>query len=119
MKHNCLKIQEIRELVRRKPQDGLSYSKISHQLKLSKSIVHDMIQNNYEKLKKQIGPEKKIYGFEQVMFRRSIAALKQKKVKTTASKIKKGAILEVSIRTVHQALYENRYQKKNGQKLYS
>ena len=47
--------KEIRELVRRKHREGLSYSKISHQLKLSKSTVHDMIKNDYKKTKKANG----------------------------------------------------------------
>ena len=63
------------ELVRRKHQEGLSYSKISHQLKLSKSTVHDMMKNEYEKPKKAKGTKGKTSGFEPLKFRGSNAAL--------------------------------------------
>ena len=49
--------KEIRELVRRKQQAGLS----SIHLKLSKSTVHDMIKNDYEKPKKAEGLKKNIW----------------------------------------------------------
>ncbi len=97
-------------------QDGLSYATISHQLKLSKSTVQDMIKNDYEKPKKKRGPKKNLSGCKQLRFKPSIAALKEKNVKITASKLKKEANLEVSIRTVHRSLHENRYQLKNGKK---
>ena len=83
-------------------------------MKLSKSTVQGMIKNDYKKPKKQRRPNKNKSGFELLKFGRSIAALKHKKVKITASKIKKQAIMEVSIPTVHRALHENRYQYKNG-----
>ena len=74
-----------------------------------------MIQNDYEKPKKKRGA-KKISGFEQLKFKRSVTALKEKKVEITASKIEKEANLEARIRTVHRALLENRYPFKNGKK---
>ena len=36
--------KKVRELVRLEHKEGRSYSKISHQLKLTKSIVHDVIE---------------------------------------------------------------------------
>ena len=82
--------KEIRELVCRKRQGDLSYSKTSHRLKLSKSTAYDD-QKRLRKTKKAKSP--KISRFEQLKLRRSIAAPKQNKVETPTSKIKKEANL--------------------------
>ena len=81
-----------------------SYREVGNLLKMNESTIRYMVKNDYSRLKKERGREKKLTRREGSVIKREIKRLQDKNEKILASKIKTNCSIEASVRTVERAL---------------
>lgn len=98
--HSLELINKVRQLYKKEK----SYDKVRKLLKMGKLTVQYIVKNDYSRLKKVRGPEKKVTRREESRIKREIKRLQGQNEKIFASKIKINCSIEASVRTVERAL---------------
>ena len=97
--------QEMRDLIKRKHDDGLSYKEIAEFFKIPKASVQSILKPSYAK-NGGVGRPKSIMKREKTLIKREINKLKKGDERVTSTKIVNNCQLTISRTTIQKALKE-------------
>lgn len=94
----------IRDLARKHRADGLSWSKIAEYLIISRSSARSLVVTDYDRPKKQRGPDKILTSRDMTRIKREVRRLNSSGSRVTSTKLIHTLDLKCSAKTIQRAL---------------